>query len=110
MLFFIVIACIKEPPQKTKAENSEHIEMQSELSARGRGVYLSNCIACHSQDPKKNGSLGPALYGSSKELIEARVLRGEYPPGYKPKRNTHVMVALPHLKNDIEAIHAYLNL
>jgi hypothetical protein len=36
-------------------------------------------------------------------------MKGEYPPGYQPKRTTKTMVALPHLKGEIEAIHAYVN-
>ena len=35
---------------------------------------------------REDGSVGPAVAGASRELIEAKVLRGEYPPGYTPKR------------------------
>jgi hypothetical protein len=77
--------------------------------ARGRIVYQTQCIACHNPDPRKRGSLGPEVFGSSKELLEARIMRAEYPPGYKPKRNSHTMVALPHLKNDLESIHLFLD-
>lgn len=75
----------------------------------GRAFYATHCTACHSPDPKKDGALGPAVYGSSLELIEARVLQAKYPPGYTPKRNTHIMTALPFLKDNIPALHAYLN-
>jgi mono/diheme cytochrome c family protein len=75
---------------------------------KGKKVYFANCIACHSADPSKDGTLGPAIKGSSKELIEARVLRAEYPPGYKPKRETKLMVALPHLKDAIDDLAAFL--
>ncbi|MEQ1878423.1 MAG: cytochrome c, partial [Bdellovibrionia bacterium] len=71
--------------------------------------YMSACIACHNSDPKVDGILGPAIHGSSKELLEARILRAEYPTGYTPKRNSKTMVALPHLKGDIDALVAYLN-
>ncbi len=80
-----------------------------DLVARGRVVYQSNCIACHNTDPHKPGTLGPDLWGSSQELIEGRVMRGEYPSGYTPKRQTHTMVPIPQLKADIPALHAYLN-
>ena len=76
---------------------------------KGKGVYMANCIACHNADPKLDGTLGPAVAGSSKELLEARVLRGTYPEGYKPKKASMTMVALPHLANQIDALHAYLN-
>ena len=79
------------------------------LYERGRVTYFSRCIACHNQDPHQPGSIGPAIYGSSLELITARVMHAGYPPGYKPQRTTHIMPPLPDLKNDISAIHAFLN-
>jgi mono/diheme cytochrome c family protein len=75
----------------------------------GRGVFLSNCIACHNANPARDGSLGPSIKGSSLELLQARVLRAEYPPGYAPKRPTKIMVKLPLTEADVEALHAYLN-
>ena len=84
-------------------------------AAKGKGVYMANCIACHNPDPTKDGALGPAIKGSSKALIEARVLNGSikydqsYPKGYKPKRDTRFMVPLPHLKPSLDDIAAFLN-
>ena len=78
------------------------------LAERGRSVYVQQCIACHNVDPAQNGALGPAIQGSSRELVEARVLHAAYPPGYTPKRTTTTMVALPHLSGDIDALAAYL--
>ncbi len=75
---------------------------------RGRTVYRANCIACHNPDPGKDGVLGPAVLASSRELIEARVLRAEYPPGYRPKRETHQMVPQPHLEAYIDDLALYL--
>ncbi|MDH3446176.1 MAG: cytochrome c [Deltaproteobacteria bacterium] len=75
---------------------------------RGRAIYLANCVACHNNDPSKDGPIGPALKGSSKELVEWRVLRTEYPPGYQPKRNTKVMPTFPFLKSQIPYLAAYL--
>jgi len=80
-----------------------------QLAERGRVIYVSNCIACHHVDPKKVGSVGPEVWGSSLELIQARVMRAAYPEGYKAKRETHMMVALPHLEKELAALHAYLN-
>jgi mono/diheme cytochrome c family protein len=76
---------------------------------RGRAVYVANCVACHNNDPSKDGPIGPALKGSSKELIEYRVLRTEYPPGYKPKRNTRLMPTFPYLKSEIPYLAVYLH-
>ncbi len=75
---------------------------------RGRGVYLANCVACHSNDPSKDGSIGPAIAGSSKELLEARVLSTNYPLNYKPKRPTKVMPQFPFLKEEMPYLAAYL--
>ena len=74
----------------------------------GRKAYVANCTVCHNQDPTKDGSVGPAIAGSSVELVEARVLRAEYPPGYTPKRDSHLMPAQPFLKADVPALAAYL--
>ncbi len=80
----------------------------SPLAEQGRTVYQANCTACHNSDPSKPGTVGPAVAGSSRELLEARILRAEYPPGYTPKRETHAMVALPHLAGDVDALAAWL--
>jgi len=80
-----------------------------ELIEAGRSAYNANCIACHNIDATKDGALGPPIAGSSFALLEARVLRSEYPEGYAPKRPTRVMVALPHLEARLVELEAYLN-
>jgi mono/diheme cytochrome c family protein len=79
-----------------------------DIVAKGRQSYLSNCIACHNPDPKLDGALGPGVAGASLPLLEARVMRAEYPEGYKPKRDTRSMVAMPFLEKQIPALAAYL--
>ena len=76
--------------------------------AAGKKVYLTNCIACHNPDPKLDGPLGPAVAGSSADLLEARVVRGEYPEGYTPKRQTRNMVPMPYLQSKLPQLAAYL--
>jgi mono/diheme cytochrome c family protein len=91
-------ACSKDSPNSGKNGDWQ----------RGRAVFVANCVACHNSDPSREGPLGPAIKGSSKELLEARILRGGYPPDYKPKRPTKVMPQFPFLKNEISYLHAYL--
>ena len=84
---------------------------QSALSPeaeRGRQVYLAHCTSCHSSDPAQNGPLGPAVKGSSRALLEARLLRGAYPPGYTPKRPSAVMQPMPHLAGSLDDLGAFL--
>jgi mono/diheme cytochrome c family protein len=75
---------------------------------RGRQVYLSQCTACHAFDPSLPGAVGPEIKGSSRELIESKVVRGTYPPGYKPKRPTSAMPPQPQVAGDVPALAAYL--
>ncbi len=76
---------------------------------RGRVVFAANCIACHNANPSLDGTLGPAIKGSSLELLQARVLHGEYPPGYSPKRTTRIMQKLPLTEANVADLHAFLN-
>jgi mono/diheme cytochrome c family protein len=78
------------------------------LSARGRQIYQTQCTTCHGSDPAQPGALGPAVKGSSPELLEARLVRGDYPPGYTPKRQTKAMPPQPALAPEIPALAAYL--
>ena len=98
------------PPASSAKQSTAEPEgrSQEELIAAGRSVYNANCIACHAMDPSRDGALGPAVAGSSYELLEARVVRGNYPEGYTPKRDSRVMVALPHLEPRLEELAAYL--
>jgi len=80
----------------------------SALAERGRQVYLTQCATCHAADPAQAGPLGPPVKGSSRELLEAKILRGTYPPGYQPKRPTTVMPPQPALAPDIPALAEHL--
>ena len=75
---------------------------------RGRQIYLAQCSACHSPDPAKDGPLGPAVKGSSRTLLEARVLRGAYPPGHTPTRPSAVMQPMPQVAPSLDDLAAYL--
>jgi len=80
----------------------------SEQAQRGRGIYMNVCVACHNADPAKDGAIGPNLVGTTRELIEWRVVKGAYPPGYTPKRATGAMPAFPHLAADVDALYAFV--
>jgi mono/diheme cytochrome c family protein len=96
MISMTIAACGGPPKPMTAAE-------------RGRMVYVTNCVVCHNADPNLPGSQGPPIAGSSRELVYDRVLFLKYPPGYKPKRNTHTMRALPQLANQIDDLTAFLD-
>lgn len=76
--------------------------------SRGRQVYIGLCITCHNSDPSKAGPMGPPVKGASRELLEARLLRGNYPPGYTPKRSTAIMPPQPELEPSIPDLAAFL--
>jgi mono/diheme cytochrome c family protein len=75
---------------------------------KGKQIWLGQCVACHNPDPSKDGPIGPAVKGASKELLDARVVHGTYPPGYQPKRETKVMPPRPDLVASIPDLAAYL--
>jgi mono/diheme cytochrome c family protein len=81
---------------------------QAALAKRGQQVYQGNCVACHAPDPTKPGPVGPELAGASLDLLEAKVLRNQYPAGYTPKRESNAMIPLVHLAPELPALAAYL--
>ena len=80
----------------------------NDAASLGKQVYLAECITCHHSDPTKDGPLGPAVKGSSRELLEAKVVRGTYPAGYTPKRTTALMPPMPKLAPKIPDLAAFL--
>jgi mono/diheme cytochrome c family protein len=92
----------------TLAACSDQTTTADPKAERGRQMYLAQCIACHNPDPALAGPLGPPVKGSSRELLEAKVLKGTYPPGYTPKRPTNLMPPQPALEPEIPNLAAYL--
>ena len=76
---------------------------------QGEVLYRTNCASCHGRDPNRPGALGPAIAGSSRALIGARVLHRAYPAGYQPKRQTHLMQSMPWMAAHIDDLAAYLD-
>ncbi len=104
LLFFLVLilgACTKDSNPSTKTA-------QGGDTRRGKAVYLTNCAACHNRDPSKVGPVGPEINGSSQALLEAKLLRASYPPGYAPKRKSTAMPAQPYLRSTIPDLVAFL--
>ena len=77
-------------------------------AARGKTVYENVCTACHSRDPREDGALGPGVAGASQALLEAKVLRGEYPPGHAPKLPSAAMPKYEYLAGSMGDLAAYL--
>src|SRR5688572_5702012 len=75
---------------------------------RGKTTYMGTCIACHNMNPALDGAVGPAVKGASKELLEAKIMRGEYPANYTPKRTTKAMPPQPQLASTIDDLAAFL--
>ena len=78
------------------------------LAQRGRQVYLAQCIVCHSPDPAQAGPVGPPVKGSSRALLESKILKGTYPPGYRRQRPTAVMPIQPAVAPEIPALAEFL--
>ncbi len=118
ILFFLIVSSHKKVPQQEVSElqlendindiNDQSITLIGD-PAKGKAIYYLNCISCHNLDPKKQGSIGPQIYGSSKELLSKKILFGKYPKNYKPKRSGGAMPIQPHLDKEIANLHAFLN-
>lgn len=114
---FLVLTSCKGGDSPTSLDSELALEGKSEaevnLIRRGKVAFAINCTACHNSNPRENGAVGPAVVGSSLELLTARVLEGKFPEGYKPKvapgAGTIQMPPMPQLKNELPALHAYLN-
>ena len=126
ILLSLLAACEQNAPKETESalqveSNNETPTPSSDLAkvnealtpsidpAKGKAVYYANCTSCHNFNPKKAGSIGPDIYGSSIELLKNKVLYGKYPKNYQPKRIIGVMPLYPHLNKQISNLHAFLN-
>ena len=56
----------------------------SELAKRGEHIYRVNCIACHHRDPTQDGGLGPAVAGSSYDLLKHAYSTQRIRPATRP--------------------------
>ena len=115
ILFFLIVSCEKKVPKQEVSELQLDNDINDETTtligdpARGKAIYNLNCISCHNLDPKKQGSIGPQIYGSSKELLSKKILFGKYPKNYKPKMSGGAMPIMPNLDKEITNLQAFLN-
>lgn len=103
------VGCTSQGPSGSESATPSPEAAEAKLISRGRAVYAANCTACHNSDPSRPGALGPDVKGSSRALLEARILRAEYPPGYTPKRRTGQMNKMPQLAAELDALAAFLS-
>ena len=122
LIFFVLIYIVN---CESKSENDFNTKLVSKKSLetkktkkrvningnvnKGKSIYFANCVSCHNNDPKKKGAIGPIVFGSSKELLLAKLNFGKYPEDYTPKRNTKIMPLMSHLDNHILNLYAFLN-
>ena len=115
ILFLLLTSCdlsiFKETDKDVEViseKKNETLTIDSDPE-KGKVVYYANCISCHNSNPKKPGSIGPQIYGASKELLSNKINFGIYPKDYKPKRSTKMMPLQPHSDKEIANLYAFLN-
>ena len=115
ILFLLLTSCDLNIFKETDTDVEVVSEKKNEILTigsdpeKGKVVYYANCISCHNYNPKKPGSIGPQIYGSSKELLSNKINFGIYPKNYKPKRSTKMMPLQPHSDKEIANLYAFLN-
>ena len=115
ILFLLLTSCDLNISKENETDMVRVSEKKNEALTlgsdheKGQVLYYANCISCHNYNPKKPGSIGPQVYGSSKELLSNKINLGIYPKNYKPKRSTKMMPLQPHSDKEIANLHAFLN-
>jgi len=69
-----------------KEEEKTGLTPEEQQKADGRKLFITNCIACHSADPTRDGTVGPALRGTPFNVLKTKLIEGKYPEGYPGKR------------------------
>lgn len=104
-----------EPPADSAEQTSQagvHVSTDQASLDKGKRLYMANCIQCHNRDPNKKGPIGPEMVDAPLEVMVSKVMTAKYPdplpPGFVPKRKSRAMRPIPKLKEDIPAIHAWV--
>lgn len=100
-----------DPVELTK-ETGVHVSADQATLDKGKSLYMKNCLQCHNRDPNKKGPIGPEIVDAPLEVMTSKIMTSNYPNplphGFVPKRKSHAMRAIPKLKDDIPAIHAWV--
>jgi mono/diheme cytochrome c family protein len=89
---------------KEKLDDDTLLLLSSKVA--GEIIFKATCAVCHGA--RGEGYIGPNIQNSSLELLISKVTKGQYPDGYKPKRNTKVMPRFPHLYPKLPDVQEYL--
>ena len=118
-LFFVILLmalvsnCEKKNLKQEEAEVDKNNQKNSVALTndieKGRMVYFANCVSCHNNNPKKPGSIGPVVYGVPIDVLTQKIVSGEYPENYRPKRTSKIMPLMPHLNSEISNLYAFIN-
>lgn len=105
---------MKNAPPVVPGQPSMGVVMKVDQATldKGKKLYMANCIQCHNRDPNIKGPIGPEMVDAPLEVMTSKVMTAKYPQplpaGFVPKRKSQAMRAIPKLKNDIPAIHAWV--
>ena len=113
LLIIFITNCKKERTTQdapdANQKNLNNSVASNNYIEKGRMVYFANCVSCHNNNPKKPGSIGPEVYGVKIDVLTQKIISGKYPKNYRPKRASKIMPVMPHLKNKISHLHAFIN-
>ena len=115
LLIMLFSSCEKKSIKQEEAESEPNQKKLNNTIAlttdieKGRIVYFANCVSCHNNNPKKTGSIGPAVYGASIDVLAQKIVFGKFPENYSAKRTSKIMPLMPHLKKEISNLHVFIN-
>ena len=113
LLIMLISNCEKKNIEKENAKADQKkltntVALTTDIE-KGRMVYFANCVSCHNNNPKKPGSIGPEVYGVTIDVLTQKIVYGNYPENYRPKRPSKIMPSMPHLNKEISNLHAFIN-
>lgn len=99
-------------PAEETSKTGVHVSTDQATLDKGKRLYMANCLQCHNRDPNKRGPIGPEIVDAPLEVMTSKIMTSRYPDplpaGFVPKRKSRAMRPIPKLKEDIPAIHAWV--